>query len=153
MYFCDCMAKVYVYRIQDFAYQRHYLLRGEICPSVHVWFSPHAEIDLGYSASVVDGMKNSLRDGEVLTYSYCDFRSDQSTNAPEVMRSPLSRLLHQCSSHVTDPGDLMDEHTKEKGGRVSVSARKFARYVSRTAKHFGRQPFLVLDALDECKDI
>ena len=98
---------------------------------------------------MIDGLKSSLQDGEVLAYFYCDFRNERSTSAAEVMCSLLSQLLQQFSSHIADPGNLIDELAKQKLG----SATNVARYVSRTAKHFSRQPFLVLDALDECKDI
>ena len=149
------MGKVSVCEIQDFAYLRDHLLSWsrEICPSVRVQFFPRAHIDLDYSASVIDGLKSSAQDGEVLAYFYCDFRNDRSTSAAEVMRSLLSQLLQQFDSHIADPGDLIDELAKEKGKRVSTSATNVACDVSRAAKHFSRQPFLVLDALDECKDI
>ena len=120
---------------------------------MRVWFLPRAHINLGCSASVVDGLKSSLQDGEVLAYFYCDFRNERSTSAAEVMRSLLSQLLQQFSSYTADPGDLIVELAKQKAEMVSASARNFACYVSRTAKHFCRQPFLVLDALDECEDI
>ena len=149
------MGKVSVCEIQHFAYLRDYLLSWsrEIRPSVRVQFLPCAHIDLGYSASVIDNLKSSLQDGEVLAYFYCDFRTERSTSAAEVMRSLLSQLLRQFSSHVSDPGDLIDELAKEEGKRVSGNATNVAHYVSRAAKHFSRQPFLVLDALDECKDV
>ncbi|KAG8215995.1 hypothetical protein J3R82DRAFT_7986 [Butyriboletus roseoflavus] len=102
---------------------------------------------------MIDGLKSSLRDGEVLAYFYCDFRNERSTSSAEVMRSLLSQLLRQLSSHITDPGNLIDELAIETAETVSASAMNFARYVSRTAKQFSRQPFVVLDALDECKDI
>ena len=102
---------------------------------------------------MIDGLKSSLQDGEVLAYFYCDFRNERSTSATEVMRSLLSQLLQQFNSHIADPGDLIDELAKRKCKAMSASATNVARYVSRTAKHFNRQPFLVLDALDECNDI
>ncbi|KAG8215975.1 hypothetical protein J3R82DRAFT_7958 [Butyriboletus roseoflavus] len=124
--------------------------------STFLWL--HGKAGVGKSvlvASVIDSLKGSLQDGEVLAYFYCDFRNEQSTSTAEMMRSLLFQLLQQLQvgSHIADPGDLIDELAKEKGTTVSSSARNFTRYISCMAKHFIRQPFLVLDALDECKDI
>ena len=116
---------------------------------------PFAGIDPGYSASVIDYIKNSLLDGEVLAYFYCDFRNERSTNAAEVMRSLLSQLLQKFSLHAVDPVDLIESLIAERdGGTATINnAVLLARYVSRAAKQLNQQPLLVVDALDECTDV
>ena len=114
-----------------------------------------AGIDTGCSASVIDGLKNSLREGEVLAYFYCDFRSERSTSAAEVMRSLLSQLLQQFLRHSVDPGNLIHDLNEERDGGASPTSNVvlLARYISLAAKQFNQQPFLVVDALDECTDV
>ncbi|KAF8452441.1 ankyrin repeat-containing domain protein [Boletus edulis BED1] len=106
------------------------------------------------SAFVIDDLKGSLQDGEVLAYFYCDFRNERSTNAAEVMRSLLSQLLQRFHHRALDPGDLIDELIERKDGGASTISNVIllARYISRAAKQFDQQPFLVVDALDECTD-
>lgn len=113
------------------------------------------DADLGYSASVIDGIKKTLQDGEVLTYFYCDFREERSRSAAEVLRSLLSQILQQFRRHTVDPGDLIDELVEEKdgGGSTISNVTLLARHVSRAAKQFHEPPFLVIDALDECKNV
>ena len=104
---------------------------------------------------MIDSLKSSLEDGEVLAYFYCDFRNERSTSAPEVMRSLLSQLLQRFHRHAVDPGDLIDELIEERDGGASTigNVMLLARYISRAAKQFDRQPLLVVDALDECIDV
>jgi len=103
---------------------------------------------------VIDGLKSSLQDGDVLAYFYCDFRNKRSTSAAEVLRSLLSQFLQQFTRHAISPGDLIDALIEERDGGASTinSVILLARYVSLAAKKFDRQPFLVIDALDECTD-
>lgn len=112
------------------------------------------DTDPEYSASVIEGLKNSLQDGEVLALFYCDFRNERSTIAIEVMRSLLSQLLQQFIHHPVDARDMIEELVKEKDGATSIISNGvlLARYISRVAKLFSRQPFIIIDALDECKD-
>ena len=128
---------------------------GEVCPSVCMDFLSPSDIDTGYSASVIDGLKSSLQDGEVLAFFYCDFRNERSTSAAEVMRSLLSQLLQQFHRHAVHPGYLIDELIEERDGGASTisNAVLLARYISRAAKQFNRQPLLVIDALDECTEV
>lgn len=103
---------------------------------------------------MIDGLKSSLQDGDVLAYFYCDFRNKRSTSAAEVLRSLLSQFLQQFTRHAISPGDLIDALIEERDGGASTinSVILLARYVSLAAKKFDRQPFLVIDALDECTD-
>ena len=104
---------------------------------------------------MIDSLKSSIQDGEVLVYFYCDFRNERSTSAPEVMRSLLSQLLQRFHRHGVNPGDLIDELIEERDGGASTisNVMLLARYVSRAAKQFSRQPLIVVDALDECTDV
>ena len=75
---------------------------GKVCPSVRMgipafcWFWPC------YSASVIDNLKYSLQDREVLAYFYCDFRNERSTGGAEVLRSLLSQLLQQFHRQILE---------------------------------------------------
>ena len=104
---------------------------------------------------MIDSLKGSLEDGEVLAYFYCDFRNERSTSAPEVMRSLLSQLLRRFHRHAVYPGDLIDELIEKRDGGASTMSNVIllARYISRVAKQFNLQPLLVVDALDECIDV
>jgi hypothetical protein len=104
---------------------------------------------------VIDNLKSSLQDGEVLAYFYCDFRNERSTSGAEVLRSLLSQLLQRFHRHAIHPGDLIDELIEERDGGASTISNivLLARYISRAATLFNRQPLLVVDALDECIDV
>ena len=116
---------------------------------------PFAGIDSSNSASVINYIKNSLQDGEVLAYFYCDFRNERLTSTAEVMHSLLSQLLQKFSLHAVDPVDLIESLIAERdGGIVTINnAILLARYVSCAPKQFNQQPLLVIDALDECADV
>ncbi|KAG9312673.1 ankyrin repeat-containing domain protein [Chiua virens] len=105
-------------------------------------------------ASVIDGLECSLDDGEVLVFFYCDFRSERSTDAAEVMRSLLSQLLLKLRDIPVDPGDILDDLTRAKGrgGSVLKNVKQLSRLVSSVAKQFARLPLIIIDALDECRD-
>ncbi|KAF8557484.1 ankyrin [Imleria badia] len=107
------------------------------------------------AASVIDTLKCSLQDGEVLAYFYCDFRNERSTSVAEVMRSLLSQLLQRFRRYPVDAGDLIEDLIEEMDAGVSTisNAILLSRYVSRVAKQFNRRPFFVIDALDECTDV
>lgn len=122
---------------------------------MRVYFIHRDDADPGCSASVIEGLKDTLQDGEVLAYFYCDFREERSRSAAEVMRSLLSQLLKQFRRHAVDPGDLLDKLAEERDeGASTISNVAFlARHVSRVAEQFHELPFLVIDALDECKDL
>ena len=104
---------------------------------------------------MIESLKDSLQDGEVLGYFHCDFRDERSTSAAELMRSLLSQLLQHLRRQMVDPGDLIEELVEEKdeGASTISNAILLARLVCRAAKLFPQQPFLVIDALDECKDV
>ena len=127
----------------------------KVRPSVRVCVLSPTDIDLGYSASVIEGLESALQDGETLVFFYCDFRNERSTSASELMRSLLSQLLQQLDRHMVDPGGMVDELIKQRdeGASTISNATLLARHISCTAKQSIQRPFVVIDALDECKDI
>lgn len=90
-------------------------------------------------------------------FFYCDFRTERSTNATEVIRSLLYQLLDQYRRGTVKLGALrvVDELEEErrKGNATLRDITRLSSLVSRVAEQFNQQPFLVIDALDECKDI
>lgn len=118
-------------------------------------FILHSDIDPCCSASVIEALESTLQGDEVLVFFYCDFRNERSTSAAEVMRSLLSQLLQKFRRFAVDPGDLIGELIEERdGGAPTIDHfMLLSRHVSRAAKQFSHQPFLVIDALDECKDV
>lgn len=118
----------------------------------------HSQLPLiltSYSASVIENLKSTLSNGEILIFFYCDFRIDRSTYAAEVLRSLLSQLLQHSHHYTIELKDLIDDLVKEgQGGAPVISdVMLLARHVARASQQFSQQPFLVIDALDECKDI
>lgn len=71
------------------------------------------------------------------------------------MRSVLSQLLRHCHNGAVDPGNLLADlvKSKDRGGATRNSAKQLARFVSDTASLWGQKPLVVIDALDECKDV
>ena len=104
---------------------------------------------------MITSLKEKRGDGETLAYFYCDFRNDRSTSAAEVMRSLLSQLLRHVRNGKIDPGQLVDDLVREKNGDTPIlnNVKRLATFVSQTAKQFSHQPLVVVDALDECKDV
>lgn len=104
---------------------------------------------------MIEDLKDNLQAGDVLGYFYCDFREERSTSAAETMRSLLSQLLQHLRRQMVDPGDLIDKLVEERdeGASTINNTILLARHVFRVVKQFPRQPFLVIDALDECKDV
>ncbi|KAH0831121.1 hypothetical protein J3R83DRAFT_13687 [Lanmaoa asiatica] len=115
----------------------------------------HFLLTTGICASVIESLMDTLQDGEVLAYFYCDFREEWSSSAAEVMRSLLSQLLRQFRRHAADPGDLIDQLVEERdeGGSTVSNVTFLAHHISRAAEQFQEAPFLVIDTPDECEDV
>ena len=109
----------------------------------------------GCRSFVIDSLKDERHDGEALAFFYCDFGNERSTSAAEVMRSLLFQLLRQIRNENIDPGDLVDDLAREKNDDTPIleNVKHLATFVCKTAKRFSHQPFVVVDALDECKDM
>ena len=116
----------------------------------------YAKVDHFHSASVIQGVKNTLQDGESIVFFYCDFRDERTTRATVVMCSILSQLLRKLRNGTgRDLIELVDDmvNGQTEGTLVLKHAGSMVPFVSRAARQFSRQPFVVLDALDECQDV
>ncbi|KAF8556919.1 ankyrin [Imleria badia] len=107
------------------------------------------------ASSVINSLEKVQREGGILAFFYCDFRNERSTSASEAFRSILSQLLHQFRESAVDPGSLIDDlvDAKKRGGATRNNTKELAGFASRTAKLFVDKPLVVVDALDECKDV
>ncbi|KAF8550275.1 hypothetical protein OG21DRAFT_1499908 [Imleria badia] len=103
---------------------------------------------------VIDSLQASQRKGEILVFFYCVFRNKRSTNASEALRSILSQMLRQLHGGAVDP-KLIDDLVKAKENGVAAlnNAKVLARFISTIARLFPHKPLIVVDALDECKDV
>ncbi|KAI9573047.1 ankyrin repeat-containing domain protein [Boletus coccyginus] len=105
---------------------------------------------------VINDLNNTINDsGESLVYFYCDFRMKRSTSAVEVMRSILAQLMARLSIATLDSGDLLDDLLKESDSYPErfYSIKGLSHYLSKVARLCPRTPVVVIDALDECKEI
>ncbi|KAF8434058.1 hypothetical protein L210DRAFT_2666668 [Boletus edulis BED1] len=109
-------------------------------------------------AHVIERLEKTFAD-EPPAFFYCDFGTERSTDAIEVMRSLLYQLLDQCRRgfRKVKHGTLrvIDELVEEtRKGDTTLKDIKFLSFmVSRVAEQFNQQPFIVIDALDECRDV
>ena len=103
---------------------------------------------------MIESLEKSSED-EPLVFFYCDFRNERSTSASEAMRSILSQLLRQLRDSAADPEGLIDDlvKAKERGGATRNSTKELAGLASRAAGLFNWYPLVVVDALDECKNV
>jgi len=71
------------------------------------------------------------------------------------MRSILSQLLRQLHGRSVNLGHVFDEliKAKEWGGGTLNNAKELAGFASRATKLLIQKPVVVVDALDECKDV
>ncbi|KAF8127009.1 hypothetical protein EV363DRAFT_502003 [Boletus edulis] len=107
------------------------------------------------AASVIDGIKGTLQDRESLVFFYCDFRDERTTIAAAAMCSILSQLLRKLRNGTgRDLIQLVNDiENRLTEGSLVKHTRSIVPFVSRAARQFRQQPFLVLDALDECQDV
>lgn len=104
---------------------------------------------------VVDSLKDKRHSGEVLAFFYCDFRNDRSTSATEVMRSLFSQLLRHIRNENIDTEEVLSDLIREMDGDTPIlkNVKHLTTFASLVAKKFTHQPLIVVDALDECKDV
>ena len=71
------------------------------------------------------------------------------------MRSILSQLLRQLRGRSVDLGDVLDDlmKAKEWGGGTLSNAKELAGFASCAASLSSQKPLVVMDALDECRDV
>ena len=111
--------------------------------------------DYASSSSVINDLHDTKNDGEILVYFYCDFRTKRSTSALEVMRSLLALLTESLCRIITDPEALLDELLKGADSRVHpfYNVKALAHYLSKVVQLCPRKPLVVVDALDECREV
>ncbi|KAF9229931.1 hypothetical protein BU15DRAFT_84304, partial [Melanogaster broomeanus] len=101
-------------------------------------------------STVIDSLSTTEIEGDPLAYFYCDFRTDRSTHAFEVIRSLLTQLLWKSKDNwlpVFD--DLVDR--KSNGSPPPVDLEILYQLLLKAVRLHDR-PVLVIDALDECND-
>lgn len=111
--------------------------------------------DFAPRSSAIDSLETSRRKGEILAFFYCDFRSERSTSSAEVLRSILFQLLHELRGGTVNFGSLIEDlvHAKKRGGSTRNNAKELAGFACRLATLSSEKPLVIIDALDECRDI
>ncbi|KAI9462203.1 ankyrin repeat-containing domain protein [Boletus coccyginus] len=94
----------------------------------------------------IDSFKMAWGESEILGFFYCDFRNERSTSSAELL---------QLRGDSVDLGNLFDDlvRAKKRGGGTLNNAKELAEYAARAAGLLSRRPVVVVDALDECKDV
>ena len=71
------------------------------------------------------------------------------------MRSLLAQLMASLCDAITCPEDLLDELLKDAESRVDpfYTVKGLSHYLSRVARLCPRKPLVVVDALDECREV
>ncbi|KAF9233738.1 hypothetical protein BU15DRAFT_66308 [Melanogaster broomeanus] len=105
-------------------------------------------------SAVIERLSKTVTDGGVLAYFYCDFRTDRSTHAFEVIRSLTTQLLRQSRENWLPAfKDLVAR--KSNGSPPPVDLEMLYNFLLNTLRlhhDANDRPVLVIDALDECKD-
>lgn len=120
-----------------------------------IWSHLHLDLTCN-SASVIERLEKMFVDTPP-AFFYCDFGKERSTDATEVIRSLLYQLVDQYRRGKVKLGALqvVDELVEErrKGDTALRDITCLSSLVSRVAEQFSQPPLLVIDALDECKDV
>ncbi|KAF9233309.1 hypothetical protein BU15DRAFT_80242 [Melanogaster broomeanus] len=124
------------------------------CSAQHgfLWLrgKPGAGKSVLLSAVIEDLSKMATDRRGVLAYFYCDFRTDRSTQAFEVVRSLLTQLLRKSKDNwLPFFDDLVDR--KSNGSPPPVDLEMLYKLLLKAVRLHNR-PVLVIDALDECND-
>ncbi|KAF8552311.1 hypothetical protein OG21DRAFT_1486288 [Imleria badia] len=107
------------------------------------------------ASAAIDDLLETKHEEEILAYFYCDFRTGRSTSAVEVMRSILAQLVAPLCAVLVEPEDLLDDLLKDSNNRAALfyNVKGLSRCLSKIAKLCPRKPLLVVDALDECREV
>ncbi|KIJ11862.1 hypothetical protein PAXINDRAFT_171593, partial [Paxillus involutus ATCC 200175] len=107
------------------------------------------------SKLAVGGKEENKKVDQILAFFYCDFRNERSTSATEVMRSLLTQLLHLADIDSVDCRDAVPELVKRKaeGTEPPSDIKLLTRLVRQAAQKLHPRPLVIIDALDECKDV
>ncbi|KAG1812210.1 uncharacterized protein BJ212DRAFT_478663 [Suillus subaureus] len=118
------------------------------------------------ASSIINKIRDSgKKEPQTLSYFYCNFQDDRTTNAAAVFRSLIVQLLQQSERDWITQIDKQQE-SKPKGGLVSLRKLWQQNYDAKPhptdlellrkllveASALVYRPVLVIDALDECKD-
>ncbi|KAF9230090.1 hypothetical protein BU15DRAFT_69495, partial [Melanogaster broomeanus] len=101
-------------------------------------------------SAVIDSLSKTEIKGGALAYFYCDFRTDRTTHACEVIRSLVTQLLVKSNK---DWLPLFPDLVKRKSNREPPPVDLKILYpLLLEALRLHDRPVLVIDALDECND-
>ncbi|KAF9231192.1 hypothetical protein BU15DRAFT_82718 [Melanogaster broomeanus] len=101
-------------------------------------------------SAVIENLSSTATNGSVLAYFYCDFRTDRTTHAFEVIRSLLTQLLRKSHKDWL-PSFHELVRCKSDGETPPVRLEELYRLLLKALQLHDR-PVLVIDALDECND-
>ncbi|KAF9233735.1 hypothetical protein BU15DRAFT_79803 [Melanogaster broomeanus] len=103
-------------------------------------------------SAVIERLSETASNGGVLAYFYCDFRTERSTHAFEVIRSLLTQLLRQSRKDwLPSFNDLVVR--KSNGSPPPADLEMLYKLLLRAIRlHANDRPVFVIDALDESKD-
>ena len=71
------------------------------------------------------------------------------------MHSILFQLLRELRANAIDPANILEDlvKAKERGGAAQNNAKDLAGFASRLAALLSEKPLVIIDALDECRDV
>ncbi|KAG2361082.1 hypothetical protein BDR07DRAFT_1410806 [Suillus spraguei] len=118
------------------------------------------------ASSIIDEIKGSSEaEPQTLSYFYCNFRDERTTNAAAVLRSLIVQLLQQSKDDwITKIGEQPESNTKgdfdslrdlwqqKRNAKTYPTDLRFLRKILIEVSTLVHRPVLVIDALDECKD-
>ncbi|KAG8220367.1 hypothetical protein J3R82DRAFT_3313 [Butyriboletus roseoflavus] len=94
-------------------------------------------------------------EGEILAYFYCDFQMGKSISAVEVMCSLLTQLIACLCVTIIDLEDVLNELIKNADSQVDpfYTIKRLSAYLSRIARLCSQKPLVIVDALNECREV
>lgn len=107
-----------------------------------------------HSYSVIEHLKKSQH---AVIFFYCDYRDDKYASAVQVVYSLLCQILHHFRDNPfgtqAASESLIDELLERSANGVLIDDQQLSILVARIALKFPQCPLVIIDALDECKDI
>ncbi|KAG2076222.1 hypothetical protein BDR04DRAFT_1149271 [Suillus decipiens] len=118
------------------------------------------------ASSVIDEIKGSSEaEPQTLSYFYCNFRDERTTNAAAVLRSLIVQLLQQSKDDwITKVSGQQESNTRrhfdslrdlwqqKRDAKTYPTDLEFLRKILIEVSTLVHRPVLVIDALDECKN-
>ncbi|KAH7926877.1 hypothetical protein BV22DRAFT_318170 [Leucogyrophana mollusca] len=103
------------------------------------------------ASAVIDELQADPHDAHALAYFYCDFRDARTTNGPVVLRSILTQLLRSAKGDwINKFPELVQRKSQGLGFPIDPDALCS---LTLRASRLVDSPVVIIDALDECKDI